>query len=163
MTTTRTDTATDDFGVYTITVNDQFDVNVRGNALYQCDNSGFFINPVVTAWQLTRLSFVVDWFANITRWLQAWSTELLYEGTTWGSARILAKRRWSLTSTSPSARYGYPVFKEMWESTAEVRLRFDASLNLTPSGLRCDLSTFQIIDLVALFLQSVYKRITRLG
>lgn len=33
------------------------------------DRIGF--DPVVTAWELTRLSFVVDWFVNVGDWLQA--------------------------------------------------------------------------------------------
>lgn len=152
-----------DFGVHTLTVSDRCEINLRGNALYECENSGFFINPVMTAWQLTRLSFVVDWFANITRWLQAWSTELMFKGQTWASIKVEVVRDWSFFTTTPAPRYGYVNFSERYTSRSTLLLRQPTGLSIFPSGLKCNLSSFQIIDLIALFLQSVYKRVARLG
>lgn len=152
------------WGPWTASTRTDVNINVRGNAIFECENSGFFINPVVTAWQLTRLSFVIDWFANVTRWLQAWTTELLYDGYTWGSYRATVRHTSAFTFTgNANGNTTSPPFSEAFESTLVLNCRFPSGLSAFPSGLRCDLSNFQVIDMVALFLQWVYSKIGRLS
>lgn len=152
------------YGPWTASARTDVKINVRGNAIFECENSGFFINPVVTAWQLTRLSFVIDWFANITRWLQAWTTELLFDGYTWGSYQATVRRTSDFTFTgNAGGMTTSPPFSESFESNLVINCRFPSGLSAFPSGLRCDLSNFQVIDMVALFLQWVYSKIGRLS
>lgn len=40
--------------------------------LFQLDSLGF-TNPALVAWQLVPFSFIVDWFANVSQYLQSWT------------------------------------------------------------------------------------------
>lgn len=64
------------------------DVSVRGHALAQAtlDSLGthFKVNPLTTAWELTRLSFVVDWFIDVGDTLASyrmpWESKIVNSG-----------------------------------------------------------------------------------
>ena len=64
----------------TVTYTDSRYVTTRtrvGDAIYRAkvyyiDNmESWGANPVISAWQLTRFSFIVDWFVDVSSWLQA--------------------------------------------------------------------------------------------
>lgn len=50
----------------------------RAVVYYKGEMSAIGANPVLAGWELTRLSFVVDWFINVGAWIQAISPRFGY-------------------------------------------------------------------------------------
>lgn len=51
---------------------------VRAKVYHRSNMSAVGFNPIVSAWELTRLSFVADWFVNAGNWLTAVSPRVGY-------------------------------------------------------------------------------------
>lgn len=48
-------------------------VSLRGAVTADISPPNFRFNPAVTAWELMRFSFIIDWFINVGLWLEAMS------------------------------------------------------------------------------------------
>lgn len=68
--------------VYFYDVSEVYSVEVRaiGKVRYSSENQRLLdqisLNPITTAWEVTKLSFVVDWFVNFGDWLIAQTSQL---------------------------------------------------------------------------------------
>lgn len=57
--------------VYPVT--DTYEVNVRGTVVADIAPPKIQLNPVITGWELTKFSFVLDWVINVGQFLEAMS------------------------------------------------------------------------------------------
>jgi hypothetical protein len=55
-------------------------ISYRGNAIADIEPPSFQFNLAITAWELTPLSFIVDWVLNVGQWLEGLSFLLLQNG-----------------------------------------------------------------------------------
>lgn len=60
-------------GTHVYPVVDTYEVNTRGTVVADITPPKIQLNPVITGWELTRLSFVLDWVINVGQWLEAMS------------------------------------------------------------------------------------------
>lgn len=63
---------------YTEVVERKGTVKYRAVVFHRSNMSRIGVNPIVTAWELTKYSFVIDWFVDIGQWLQAISPVVGY-------------------------------------------------------------------------------------
>lgn len=56
-----------------------YEQTYRAKVFYRSTAGPIGANPVITAWELTRFSFILDWFIDIGSWLQAISPRFGYE------------------------------------------------------------------------------------
>lgn len=66
-----TPTVSDVSFVYTISETKK--ISLRGSVTADIDPPEFRFNPAITAWELVRFSFIIDWFINVGLWLEALS------------------------------------------------------------------------------------------
>lgn len=116
----------------------------------------FRVNLLKTAWEVTRLSFVIDWFINIGRFIDALQFVLFTRDNTAGvGARIdidyhgwrtfTADPGWTLLNSTASTR-----------SVACIERRSPAGIPIIPL-LSVNLDSFKVLDLVALLIQALRK------
>lgn len=131
----------------------------RGRAFAVVTNptlAKFGFDPVVTAWELTRFSFVIDWFLDVNSFLQAWSP---FTGATLLGVSVSVKdsytrdqqcfNTWGKTD-NPTAKYtGESNFST--QELVEKYTRFASS----PGGpaLVTRLNVKRLVDLAALILE----------
>lgn len=127
-------------------------VNMRGTVVADIDVPDFQFNPITTAWEVTKLSFVVDWLLNVGQALEAASFLLMaksYKACTGfrvdfnleGSSVLLNK------GTNISAFH-----TGSWDITASRVERSPATVSALPR-LKLRLDEYKVIDLLALVLQ----------
>lgn len=123
-------------------------------------------DPLVTAWELIPYSFVLDWFISVGDMLAAFSPfatgHLAY--ATLGVKTTQIER--SSNTIIPQA--GYVVYKNSMIACSRTRTTTSyvrRIANPKPTlGVQIDLSTFKVLDLVALWLSqnsSITKRLLR--
>lgn len=133
---------------------------IRGTRLYRgCayasadlfvgEKLGF--DPLVTAWELTRYSFVVDWFIDIGSWLRSVRPRLLGEYLGIGSSiHDEYTFRQTLKQTSFTGAWYGSVSDVITEWSIKQYTRSPASVAFPP--LMVNLNVPKMIDLAALFL-----------
>lgn len=137
----------------------RLDESLSGTRTYRAasyvDSSGgtnsVGIDPFVTAWELTRFSFVVDWFVNVSAWVATVRPRLLGEFL---GAQYSIKDEYTYART-----FGYTGLKDDYGGTYEPitttktfssYTRSPASVTLPP--LAPYLDPLKFVDLAALFL-----------
>lgn len=132
------------------------DVSLRGNIVAAYDPPAIIFNPVNTAWELVKFSFIVDWILNVGTWIQSLSF-LLLSRHHYAAVGTYGKitREVNLVSYTPANGYtGDSSFSSKVE--AQITERLPSSVPLRPlPGL--DLDVFKVADLLALFLQTVNR------
>lgn len=139
-----------------ITAEDSYDlswtVNARGVVIADIDVPDFQFNPLTTAWEVTRLSFVVDWLLNVGQALEAASFTLMAKDhkacggykvdfNLVGQSRLVSKG--SNVSATHSAD---------WTSLGTIVSREPMSVSSLPR-MKLRLNEFKVIDLLALVRQ----------
>jgi hypothetical protein len=124
----------------------------RAVCFYKDDMTAIGANPVITAYELTKLSFVLDWFFDIGSWLQAISPRVGYTGL---GISISVTRAYTDTYDTTVVGDGLWTYslapgRETTNSHFHERsLYFDIPL---PS-IQVNLNAFKIADLAALAFQ----------
>jgi hypothetical protein len=128
-------------------------VNVRGTVIADIDVPNFQFNPLTTAWEVTRLSFVVDWLLNVGQALDATSFLLMvknYQAA--GGYRIDFDAEGSISTVSVDpattlyANYGGYKAKGYYEE------RIPTTVSVIPR-LKLRLTGAKVLDLLALIYQ----------
>jgi hypothetical protein len=134
-------------------VTDVITVGIRGSVTADIKLSNFQFNPIQTAWELTTLSFVVDWFIGIGQAISALSFlafQTAYTGSSGYQIRI--ERKYS-TALTPTSNYCVGNVSYSGQSVATLESREPGIVPVTPP-LLIRLDAFKIVDLLAL----VYQR-----
>lgn len=135
---------------YKIVTTRNWEVSLRGNVVADIMPPRWGFNPAVTAWELTPLSFVLDWLVNIGAWLQSMTFLLLtsnYKASYGYSIKMTEQKEW----VALGFRNGYTsgVFTKLETQHAELRQRFPTEVPNLPQ-IRLKLDAFKVIDLTAL-------------
>lgn len=132
-----------------------FELSLRGNVTADISLGKFSFNPIVTGWEVIRLSFVIDWLINVGQALEALSFKALASdyAASWGIQISCIKNRNILATMNPGYSGTY-VFR--YVSDAQLRLRTPSSIPNSPQ-IKLRLSPLKILDLLALLLQQLYK------
>lgn len=126
--------------------------NLRGTVVADIDVPDFQFNPVTTAWEVTRLSFVVDWLINVGQALEAASFLLMVKSyqacggvkvdfNIQGLASLLAKGS-NISATVTGS----------WNGNASHIERVPMTVSASPR-MKLRLDEFKVIDLLALVAQ----------
>lgn len=127
-------------------------INMRGTVVADIDVPDFQFNPITTAWEVTRLSFVVDWLLNVGQALEAASFLLMAKShkacggvkidfVLEGNTSLVTKG--TLTSCTSTGT---------WEGTGSYVERVPMSVSALPR-IKLRLNEYKIIDLIALIAQ----------
>lgn len=132
--------------------------SARGTVIADIDVPELSFNPLVTAWEVTRLSFVVDWLLNVGQALEAASFLLLSTAhTSAGGYKIqfdLVRHADHVGVTG--SQIVYDNFNAA-SATATVTRRDPISVSLSPkTKLRLD--AWKVTDLFMLVLQRLPRR-----
>jgi hypothetical protein len=129
--------------------------SARGTVIADIDVPELAFNPLTTAWEVARLSFVVDWLLNVGQALEATSFLLLSQrheqAVGYKIEFDLAFQRRLSGVTGSQIVYG--CFADA-SARASVTKRDPVSVGVLPH-LRLRLDTWKIVDLLALILQRV--------
>lgn len=127
----------------------------RGSVVLKGDLPRFNVNILKTAWEVTRLSFVVDWFVHIGRWIDALTFSMTYDYTAGYGTRYEAEETvWREFTLNP----GWSLVKmecSSYRSGVGVT-RGPASIPLVPL-ISVNLDTFKVFDLVAILIQAIRR------
>jgi hypothetical protein len=130
-------------------------VNARGTVIGDIAVPDFQFNPLVTAWEVTRLSFVLDWLLNVGQALEATTFLLLAKGHVSGGgfqADIDLERSSQLVGTTgDTVCHGFQA-----KANAFVTLvkRDPVDIGRLPH-LKLRLDEWKVVDLLSLVLQRI--------
>lgn len=137
----------------------EYEFGLRGTAVADIEPPKVAFNPVITAWELTKLSFVVDWFVNVGQWLESMSYLAL--ATQHYEAQGLYVKA-TTTGTVESVSFlsgwsGYCTWTGSW--VQELYERVPTSVSFNPlQQVRLDLwKGLDILSLVGQYLQRRLK------
>lgn len=140
-------------------------LSVRGNVIADFLPSKVTTNLPLTAWELTRFSFVVDWFINVGRAIEAMSFVLLNDRYT-ASASVFFRGSQVATQEViffPSGSYKTDTFENFSDvqffNEWEFKQRQPVVVPTLPRP-SLNLNAFKVADLVALILKAMRKLIT---
>jgi hypothetical protein len=145
----------------TFVISETKKISLRGAVTADIDPPNFQFNPAITAWELVRFSFIIDWFINVGLWLEAMS--FLTFATNYaasGGVRIDVVRSCDVTSIAFGAgQTGTGVMGS--DMVASYMIRIPGSVPIVPLiNIRVDVPKF--IDLWALTTGKIPKGTLRL-
>lgn len=140
-------------GAFTITGthNRLGDCSIRAVVYHRSDMARIGANPIITAYELTRFSFVVDWFIDIGSWLQAISPRVGYNqlgvSVSW-KASYVETQKWVWTSGT----WVTSMSPQTIVDTVE-RYHREAYSGIPLPSIQVNLNQWKVADLIALALQ----------
>jgi hypothetical protein len=141
------------FGSWTHIVSDSVTVQMKGSVTADVAILPIHLNPINTAWQLTKLSFVIDWLWNVSQALEAASFLALqhsYTASFGQRLHINRSYRGDLTGYSSVYKSGYEYLEGGCEVTFDQRI--PRKVPLFPQ-IALRLNAFKVVDLWALIQQ----------
>jgi hypothetical protein len=136
---------------------DTYTVSVRATAVAKVTVPKFSFNPLVTAWELLRFSFVIDWFFSVGNALKALSVIFLsnqHQASYGYSIKCVRETTLQVLSTEP----GYTWDRQLNAGgTAELVERVPSSVSVLPR-LQLNLNVEKVIDILALLAQAFTRR-----
>lgn len=127
-------------------------INMRGTVVADIEVPDFQFNPVTTAWEVTRLSFVVDWLLNVGQALEAASFLLAAKAyKACGGVKV----DFNLSGTSSLESKGTltsAYHSGTWGGSASYVERSPMSVSAIPR-IKLRLDEYKVIDLLALVRQ----------
>lgn len=134
-----------------------YTVGARGIVAADFSPSPFYINPVTTAWELTKFSFVVDWFVGIGDWLESMSLMVLARNWTAANGYKIECLGTASGRGVGKAPYYYSGNTNLtWETQSTIVIRNPCSIPKYPTT-RLKLDAFKIADLLAILRQSMTR------
>jgi hypothetical protein len=152
---THTDTAnsTSDGITRNVTTDFTWVANARGVVIADIDVPDFQFNLLTTAWEVTRLSFVVDWLLNVGQALEATSFLLkVKDYKACGGYRI----DFSISGTESLVSKGSNISASTsgsWNGTARYIKRLPMTVGIVPH-IKLRLDTWKVLDLLSLLRQA---------
>jgi hypothetical protein len=135
-----------------------YSFGVRGTAVADLEPPRVQINPVTTAWELTRFSFVLDWVVNVGQWLEAMSYVIISRN------HFEAGGQYVRVTTEIDVTNGRPLDSDYSGScalhggfTQEATRRIPVNVSKLPQ-IHVRLSLAKGVDLLALLRQAYLRR-----
>jgi hypothetical protein len=126
---------------------------MRGSVTADVAINPIHLNPLVTAWQVTKLSFVIDWLWNVSQALEALSfLALQHNYTAAFGQEVVLDRSYVSNLTDPSDIYVSGEATAQAELQATLQLRVPRKIPLFPQ-IALRLNAFKVLDLWALVMQ----------
>jgi hypothetical protein len=139
-----------------ITVVTEQTMSLRGSIAADISPPRFQINPLTTAWELTRLSFVVDWVLNIGQFLESVSF-LVLSREHYAAQGVKIERKKTLSGSVLSWKSGFSGQHFCSASSFETATyRTPSSVSYIPQ-LKLRLDGAKVLDLAALLIQTLSK------
>jgi hypothetical protein len=137
---------------FSISRTETYNVSVRGSVVADIDPPSFAFNPVTSAWELTKLSFVVDWLINVGQALEAMSF-LVYSSNHQAGYGYQIQRNVE-SSGSITANKGAGTYQAAFNDASSTRwtMRAPASVKTIPQ-IKLRLDDWKAFDLLALVQQ----------
>lgn len=132
---------------------DRITCGVRGLVCADIDVPPIQINPFVTAWELTKYSFVIDWWLQIGQWINTMTfLSASSQHFAAGSYALTCERTLYLDSVQMNTGYSYPTLTLDQSHIATLKVRVPTSI---PLGIQTTLKldAFKVGDLIAMLLQ----------
>lgn len=139
-------------------IEDRITCGVRGLVCADIDVPPIRINPFITAWELVKFSFIIDWFIQVGQWINT-MTFLSAEEKHYacGSYALTCERTITKVSQQMKPYFSYTTWSINQSQKARLLLRVPTGI---PLGLQTTLKldAFKVADLVALVLQALKRR-----
>lgn len=139
-----------------LTVTDSISVGIRGSVTADIEIDQLQFNPLITAWEVVPLSFVIDWFLGVGKSLAAVSFIAL--NTQYAASagfQVIQRRTLEMTPEYTNVAYsGEDWQKARCEAIYEVRT--PTHVSYTPH-FSLHLSPAKILDLVGLMVQRIRR------
>jgi hypothetical protein len=113
-------------------------------------------NPILTAWEVVRLSFVIDWFIAIGQWLAALQFATIHKDHTSAGGYSLSVVRETTCQAVSNANFN-PTGSANFMSILDIKARVPMSVPKMPL-VKLRLDSWKIIDLLALLLQALSRK-----
>jgi hypothetical protein len=128
-------------------------INMRGTVVADIDVPTFQFNPVTTAWEVTKLSFVIDWLLNVGQALEAASFLLAVKDyKACGGYKIDFNLTGSRVHVSHESYLSNVTSDGTWNATATAICRVPMTVSASPH-MKLRLDGYKVIDLLALIAQ----------
>jgi hypothetical protein len=147
-------------GLYLHSITDEVQYSLRGSVIADIEPPRFALNPVLTTWEVTKASFIVDWFYDVGQWLEAMSFALWasnYYAST-GIKATLTRKTKLVDRLDPYATGYVGDAKAEVECVQNLTWRQPADHVVNRPYVKANLDAFKVIDLVALATQFFVKR-----
>lgn len=134
-------------------------VSVRGTIVSDISLPDLQLNPLITAWEVVRFSFVIDWFLGVGRSLAAISFLMASQRYAAGIGFYVLVHKDYQRFADATAKSGYKIqsLSLATTSTASWTYRTPGTVPIQPFiGLKLDAS--KILDLLALLTQALFRR-----
>lgn len=140
----------------TVTSSQSYTMNSRGSVVTRGAPPRFNVNPVKTAWEVTRLSFVLDWFINVGRAIDATQFALTTTDSTSGFGSRIESNYSASIALQPAT--GWVKLADTGEIHVEsyIERRAPSSVPLIPL-VSVNLDRFKVLDLVSLVVQAARR------
>jgi len=135
-----------------------YECGIRGSVAADIIPPKLQANPLITAWEITKFSFVIDWALNVGQWLASMS--FLALSTAYTAAGGIKLTCYSTVTHEGTANAGYIIDEGAIRSVVtktECIRRVPTSISTIPQ-LSVRLDTSKLIDLLALLAQAYFNR-----
>lgn len=142
---------------FEVTRTNTYSVGLRGTIVADFEPPKIHLNPIKTSWEAIPFSFVVDWFYQVGKWIDAMSF-LTFTSKYHAAQGIHIECNTVCSITTNNWKTNFSGTNEVSAiNTAKYTLRTPTSVALTPYfQLRID--SFKVADLGALIAQAVLRR-----
>lgn len=144
-----------EYGTWRATMTRTWTAKTRGTVIADIQPPKFAFNPLTTAWQVTRLSFVVDWVVNVSQYLEAISFLVLASNHTAAGGLLVEEKIQTRTEVLSK---NWTSFSIDITATAEGKLTLRTPMSVSTHPLyRLRLDGAKILDLAALTVQALRR------
>jgi hypothetical protein len=135
----------------TIVVDDSVTYGLRGMIAADVEPALIQINPLLTAWELLKFSFIVDWVVNVGQAIQAASFVVLHPKYTAASGIRIQVVRTARCLSEPKAPYYYESpYEVLFTGASDYKVRTPQAVSILPHLNPRPLTALQMADLWAL-------------
>jgi hypothetical protein len=110
-------------------------------------------NPFVTFWELTRFSFVIDWFIDIGSWISAITPRVGFEGKGVSVSATMSITEDDVVNVTGIGPWTYVMQPGGMHRKINRYVRYDYSSGFPLPSIQVNLNRFKVLDLVALAIQ----------
>jgi hypothetical protein len=144
-------------GTYNLDVTDEVTVSSLGRVIADITPPEIMLNPMITAWEKIKLSFVVDWFLNIGQSLYALNF-LLFSSDHKAAMGCLVTVDRQVTASNWTLNTGWAgSFSGSASFNAKLTIRQPTSVDAHPKWA-VRLNWAKLIDIIALLTQTATNR-----
>lgn len=143
--------------VYTCDLNIHWEHSLRGAITARISPPQMQINPLVTAWELTKWSFILDWAVDVGTAIEALSFAM-YNQEYFASSGIQTKLVIDQNITGVTVPTKYGSASMVHSGNVEIQTRTPTSVNLVPQMTGKFITSEKLLDIQAIIRSMRFKR-----